>query len=389
MPKPQPKKTRITLRVDLGGTNPPNEFRVFKRGANPTTKGEFVFDDAAARAVMSAYRQHGVDVMIDLEHLSLDDKAPNYDPNAYGWCKLELRSGELWAVGVSWTEAGAAKLRKREQRYISPAFHFLEDSGQITEIYNIAICAVPATYETPALVAASKRVGKNIGTLTIEVKDMNELQKCAAALGLKDDATLEDVLNAIKALQDSDGGGSEEEEEAADDPKDDNEDEEEEEKMAAAIKDLPPKMQARFLAGMTATAANKALQARLAKLEAAQSNSAVEALIAANASKLPKGLEKWARKQSVETLTEYFSTAPAVERERAKPPKQVAKSGKETEAEDGEEVTLTKRDKEVAKLTGRTHAQMLEFKKKRLEKDKAKREERGGADDEDQDEAVA
>ncbi len=362
------KTARVTLTIDA--TDPPKEFRIFRKGMNKTSKGDFLFDDEAAKSVMAEYRQHGVDIMIDLEHLSLDSEGTNYDPSAYGWCKLELRGGELWAVNVSWTTAGAQRLRKKESRYISPAFHYLTDNGRITEIYNIAICAVPATYETPALVAASKRVGKQIGTLTIEVGKM-DIKKILALLGLDEDATLEDVLEAIKALQDGDGSGEAEgettegdteEEEASDD------DEDETATTAAAIKDLDPKVQAQILASISGS---KEMKARLAKLEKDQTQNARRALIAANADKLPKSLEKWADKQTVETLSEYFKLAVPVRKDAKTEPKRGGKTAT-GEGDDGGEVELSKADLKVAKLTGSTAEEMLKLKKERLKKDKEK-----------------
>jgi phage I-like protein len=373
------KKARLT--IDLGNGEPPREFRVFKRGMNKTTKGDFVFDDDAAKLVMGEYRKHGVDVMIDLEHLSLDSEGNNYDPSAYGWCKLELRGGELWATNVSWTEAGAARLRKRESRYISPAFHYLADNGRITEIYNIAICAVPATYETPALVAASKRVGKQIGTLTIEVTKM-DVKKIIELLGLGEDATLEDILNAIKALQDGEEGGDSEEETADDaDAKEEKEeatDDEEDAAMAAALKDLPPKVQAKLLA---ASAGKKVIEARLAKLEKDHKRSAVEALIAANVDKLPKGLEAWARSMDVETLSVYFKNAPAVDKKGSTEPKRgkaaTTKGGKVSSESDDEDVELTPEDIRVAKLSNTSRDEFLKMKKLRAKKDRERKEELG------------
>lgn len=141
----------------------PTEFRIFVAGENETEKGTYLFDDAAAAAVMAAYEAWGVDVMIDLEHQSLDDD-PSPDPtarDARGWCQLELREdGSLWAVNVTWTEDGAARLRQKRQRYVSPAFAYEKDTGRVTQIVNVAITAIPATHGTPALVAASKRGGR-------------------------------------------------------------------------------------------------------------------------------------------------------------------------------------------------------------------------------------
>lgn len=109
---------------------------------------------------MTAYQAHGVDLMIDLEHQSLDGAAPT-DPtarDARGWARLELRpDGSLWAVGVKWTADGAARLAEKRQRYVSPAFEIDPETKRVTKIVNVAITALPATHETPALIAAAAR----------------------------------------------------------------------------------------------------------------------------------------------------------------------------------------------------------------------------------------
>lgn len=135
----------------------PTEFRLFRAGENPTSKGVFLFDAQAAARVMAAYRQAGTDVMIDLEHLSLDDPAstPRTDTSdARGWCALEVRNGELWAANVRWTPDGAERLSKKTQRYVSPAF-LTDEGGRILEVINVALVAMPATHSAQALVAAS------------------------------------------------------------------------------------------------------------------------------------------------------------------------------------------------------------------------------------------
>lgn len=156
------------------GDELPTEFRIFRAGKNETTKGAFVFDDVAAKSVMSDYEKHGADVMLDLEHMSLDDAARNWDPDARGWCQLELRDGELWAVNVRWTPDGEARLRERRQRYISPAFAVDHRTKRITSVLNIAICAMPATHNLEPLIAASER------TVTMKLSP-NDL-KLAASL---------------------------------------------------------------------------------------------------------------------------------------------------------------------------------------------------------------
>ena len=147
-----------SLEIPLEGAEPPSEFRLFKSGENETTKGVFLFDAAAAEAVMSAAAQRGgVDYPIDLEHLSLESTdSRGFDPDARGWFTLAVRNGELWAVNVRWTPDGQRRLNERTQRYVSPAFT-VDDEGRVTEIVNVALVAMPATHGTPALVAANRR----------------------------------------------------------------------------------------------------------------------------------------------------------------------------------------------------------------------------------------
>ncbi len=146
----------IALAIGADGALP-TEFRLFKAGWNDTTKGKFLFDAKAAAETMAAYEKWGVDRMIDLEHQSLAQGIPA-DPtakDARGWCKLELRNGELWSVGVTWTEDGAARLTGKRQRFVSPAFEFDTETKRVLSVINVALVAIPATHDTQALVAAS------------------------------------------------------------------------------------------------------------------------------------------------------------------------------------------------------------------------------------------
>jgi hypothetical protein len=135
--------------------------------------------------------------MVDLEHLSLDDESPSFDPDARGWFDLEVRDGELWAVRIRWTPDGERRLREKTQRYISPAFP-TDDDGRITRIVNMALTAMPATHDTPALVAAGDR-----GTRTMDPKQLKlafEIHKLRNA-GVKDDEILTKLSIDIKTLQ--------------------------------------------------------------------------------------------------------------------------------------------------------------------------------------------
>lgn len=147
--------------LEIGGpdTPLPTEFRIFKVGDNPTTKGNLVWDAEAARVTMAAYQREGVDLMIDLNHDSVDEEARLHRSDAQdarGWFRPELRNGELWATNVTWTPDGAERLRAKKQRYTSPIAFFDKATRRVVYLANIALVAMPATLQAEPLVAASK-----------------------------------------------------------------------------------------------------------------------------------------------------------------------------------------------------------------------------------------
>ncbi len=177
---------------------PDTSFRIFAAGWNETNKGKFLFDAQAAAEVMAKNKAHGVDTMIDLEHLSLDDSKRNYNPDAKGWARLELRDdGSLWAIDVKWTPDGLERLTSKSQRYISPTFLYDQTTKRISEVWNIALTAQPATHNTKPLIAASK------GNMTLD-----QLPAIAEAMGLAPDAPLEDLLATFVAFANTIQGGA-------------------------------------------------------------------------------------------------------------------------------------------------------------------------------------
>jgi phage I-like protein len=151
---------KLSTPLIVDGDTLPTEFRLFTFGVNKTEKGDFLFDRAAAVEVLRARKAWGVDVMLDLEHQSLDVEPGAADPtarDARGWAKLELRPDGLYCVDVTWTPDGARRLREKTQRYVSPAFETEQKTGRIVRLMNVAITSLPATHNTPALVAATAR----------------------------------------------------------------------------------------------------------------------------------------------------------------------------------------------------------------------------------------
>lgn len=151
----------LSVSVEASEDSLPTEFRIFRRGKNDTDKGIFVFDDDSAKSVMEAYKRAGTDLMIDLNHQSLEASANPLSRedagDARGWFSLAIRDGDLWAENVRWTDDGADRLRNKKQRYISPTFYSDDSNGRVLEVINAALTALPATYAPHELVAASRR----------------------------------------------------------------------------------------------------------------------------------------------------------------------------------------------------------------------------------------
>lgn len=177
------KSTSFVLLAD-NGKGPPSEFRLFRRGLNRTTKGDFIFDEVSAKAVMSEFNDHGTDLMVDLEHLSLNKESNSYDPDSRAWLKLEVREGELWAVDVRWTPDGTERLTQKTQRYVSPVFYHDEDK-RIVSIVNIALTSTPATIQPSQLVAATRSHNMNPELVTKAIDAIAEGDSDAAAEILK------------------------------------------------------------------------------------------------------------------------------------------------------------------------------------------------------------
>lgn len=140
------------------GDELPTRFRIFSAGMNETSKGPVLFDKEAAAMVMGQYAKEGVDIMIDLEHQSLDadDRSRPDAPDARGWLKLNVTSeGELWAESVTWTADGKERVLGKKQRYISPVVA-TDKNDRARYILNVALVAAPATHNAQALIAASK-----------------------------------------------------------------------------------------------------------------------------------------------------------------------------------------------------------------------------------------
>jgi len=344
-----------TLAIALGDEIP-REVRLFTRGVNTSTKGAVVFDDAAAAAVLKRAEGHGVDCMIDLEHLSLDTESRAFDPDARGWGKLAVRNGELWLVDIKWTPDGEARLREKRQRYVSPAFSIDEKTQRVTRILNVAITALPATDNAMPLIAANGRSNM----------DPKLIKEALDALEAGDSAK---ALEILKALIASAAGAAEEappaemaEGEPATEEEMMAEGDPEDEMIAATARAVTGKracgeVRAALLGLREAKGSAGTLASEVATLRATVLRGELREIVRANPRKIasPKLEALVMASESTTAATALLDALPELV---AAPVEQNPKPAKT------EEIRLTDEDREVAKLTGTDPAKVLEFKRK-------------------------
>jgi len=169
----------------------PSELRLFRAGKNESLKGDFLFDEKAAKSVSASAARRGVRFPFDYNHGStsaLGQLNPEMSGKAAGWCSLSVKDGELRATDEKWTEAAATAIKAKEWAYISPTFK--HDSGnRVTEMLCIALTNTPALHNLEPLIAAS-------AALAAEDHRMEQLLKM---LGATDEAAAIVALTALNA----------------------------------------------------------------------------------------------------------------------------------------------------------------------------------------------
>lgn len=182
-------ENQVKIEVLLNSSGqPPSEFRIFKAGANDTSKGVFNLSADGIMSCLDCAQKHGNELCVDYDHAMFSALAvdPAQAKKAAGWFKLAQKDGDLWAVDVRWTPKATEMLASREYRYISPAFKSI--NGEITEVINVALTNLPATHNLTPLMASQTHT---------EEEDMKTL---LTALHVEAEA---DALSKIAALQEA------------------------------------------------------------------------------------------------------------------------------------------------------------------------------------------
>lgn len=183
----------LTLKgVEIEIGKAPEIIPVLPMGHVVSSKGEFDVDGESFAAMKAKIKRHGVDLVVDYEHQTLGgNQAP-----AAGWVKeLILDDGYIKAK-VEWTPRAKEYLENREYRYVSPVILVRKTDNKAMELHSIALTNTPAIEGMTPLVNKSDPEGGQ--------DPMNELLKTLAKmLDLAEDATEEQVVEALKALKET------------------------------------------------------------------------------------------------------------------------------------------------------------------------------------------
>lgn len=170
----------------------PEIISILPRGHVVSDKGEFDVDGESFELMKAKIAQHGVDLVVDYEHQTLEGvQAP-----AAGWVKELILGDDDIKARVNWTPRATEYLKNREYRYLSPVITVRNSDGKAVGLHSIALTNTPAIEGmTPLVNKSDPEGGQN---------PMNELLKTLAGLlGLDENATEEQLVEAVTALRDS------------------------------------------------------------------------------------------------------------------------------------------------------------------------------------------
>ncbi|MCX5512271.1 hypothetical protein C3941_09385 [Kaistia algarum] len=145
----------------------------------------FRIDDPAQLA--SVFTSEATEIPVDINHATEIRAPKGEEAEPVGWIKeIAIRAG-LLCGRVEWTDKG--KAAAKAYRYVSPSFNH-DKSGLVTRIRSLALVAVPALAEMPALAAAHNAEPSEL-----------PMKSIALALGLTEAADEASCLSALTTLK--------------------------------------------------------------------------------------------------------------------------------------------------------------------------------------------
>jgi len=176
-------------------------------------KGPWHLDADSAARLIAVVSQRTNDIVVDYEHQSLLTAQNGKPVVAAGWIgpqTLEWREAPaahpgLYAVSPKWTAAASAHIAADEIRYVSPVFSYDSKTGEVLNIFNVALTNTPAIDGMQAVTVAATSLFASVSTdlqePTMEIDEL--LEQLRWLFNLPTLATIEQIaaeLDKAKAL---------------------------------------------------------------------------------------------------------------------------------------------------------------------------------------------
>ncbi|KGE77655.1 hypothetical protein FP66_08480 [Halomonas salina] len=164
-------------------------------------QGPWHLDAQGARSLMALASTRSTDIAIDYEHQTLLADRNGKPAPAAGWVEprsLEWRDDGLYGR-IQWTDRARQMIDGGEYRYLSPVFPYDAESGAVLDLLHLALTNTPAIDDGIAELAAARRASSTASPQD-EDSTVNR-EQLIKALGLKADATDEQIDGAIAALK--------------------------------------------------------------------------------------------------------------------------------------------------------------------------------------------
>ncbi|WP_025122420.1 MULTISPECIES: phage protease [unclassified Serratia (in: enterobacteria)] len=171
----------------------------------PEECAHWLMDGTIAKRVIAKLAQRKNPIVIDYEHQTYHTEQNGEPAPAAGWWSgknTAWREGVgLFAEGVEWTEKAAAHIAAKEYRFISPVFAYDASTGEVLAVANAALTNHPALDGmAPVQLAAARAYLTQVNP--DEDPAMDELLKILRKLlGLPEDASEQDILSALQAIE--------------------------------------------------------------------------------------------------------------------------------------------------------------------------------------------
>lgn len=182
----------ILLTNEIESSNP-KKIQILPYGHVTTKKGDFMVDEEAQNLIMENFKTKKNDLVVDYEHQTLTGEiAP-----AAGWIKnLENRGKEgIWGE-VEWTPKAAEFIANKEYKYLSPVIFVRKADKRVQVLHSAALTNDPA-------IDGMTPIANKLDLSMEDDEKMNEefLKKLAAACGLPEDETAEQILEACAEMR--------------------------------------------------------------------------------------------------------------------------------------------------------------------------------------------